>query len=121
MTVEHVKVYEIGENQASPGLTKCVQRLIHAGVVVTGFQFLSRSSMTKDRTDLADRSDCQTGGFQSIEQGVFRRIDRIVLSSFCSAEVARFADEGPRNDSSYFVFAGQLLARDLAPAIELFK
>ena len=100
---------------------KRAQRLIYACVVVAGFQLFGRASMAEDRADLSDRRDREPRRFHSIEQGVFGRIDSIILSRFSSAKGAGFACEWPRDDAAYFVRADELPSCDLAPAIEFFK
>src|SRR2546426_11331181 len=77
--------------------------------------------MAEDRPDLADRCYSQARSLNPIEQRIFGRIARVVLTCCGAAKVSGLPDEGPRDDPSHLIFANELRARDFAPAIEYFE
>src|SRR5213594_2415845 len=118
MTVKHVEVNEICEDQAASGLAQRANSLIDACSVVARFQLFGRPSVAEDRADFADRGHRKTRRLQAIEQSVLGWIDRVVLSSFGAAKLARLANEWARDHSSNLVLAGEYLTSEPAPAIQ---
>src|SRR4029079_11876389 len=73
------------------------------------------------RADFSHRRDGKPRRFYDIKKRLFRRVNRIILSRFCAAKIARLANEWPRNHAPDFILARQQPARDKTPFVKLIE
>src|SRR5713101_7284913 len=80
MSVEHVKINEIGKNQSARVVLQSANRLIYRLLIVLGRQVLGHARRIVNRSDLADANDVQSVLAKCRQKIFTRRRHRIVMT-----------------------------------------
>ncbi len=119
MAILRVEVHEVGEDQTCRRRRQLTHDEIHAVIVGRRVHRSRQAPAGEKILDLADTHDDVTGGGEAVEQRSAYRLEREVASIGGASEVARRADERPRDDAPDAQPACHELERDVANAVLL--
>src|SRR5580700_610739 len=119
MTVEHVEIDEIREDQTFGALSYRFGELRHSIGVVLGSDVVVDATTVIDVVNLAHAEDWRFALGENVKQQWLGRLDGVIMTPLSALKVTRWAGKRSRNYASHAIGSIENLPRDFAHAIQL--